>query len=271
MKKRWREKRGKPVDAGKEKELRVRASLIEREGKHYGVVDLGFVRETGLPEEALDRVVEALRGIPSTTIGEDPITHSPMVWLGPWDRPADAEVTSRGLVQMICDTLGIRQGDGPRIRPHARGVMADSNTNIQTNPKQLGDPPADLEQRVARGGELAAGPDDALTLVIAAWQRLLKDDPDAHILRLLTLARGVIAWLAKPAEQTPLAVLEARGRGLAQLIANNIPRSDEFVLLLTNQGEGGFYTHISSIGRDTTISLLTEYLNALRGEQLKRS
>lgn len=275
MKKSWRDKRSGPSEPPKEepeKQLRVNASTVVRGDGHYGTFDLGFIAEAGLPKEAVEDVVAGLEKGPSTTIAPDPISKLPTVWLGPFTDARNAEAAVRGVVQLICTTLGIRQGDGPQIRQHDKGVFADYNTSHHTNPEKLGAPPDDLDQRIARGKELAAGSDDALTLMIAAWQRLLRDDHEAHMLRLVMLARGVIAWIGKPAQQqSPLEVLETRGRALAHLIADNIPRSDEFVLLLTNQGEGGFYTHISSIGRDLTISLLTEYLQSLRGDQVKRN
>ena len=239
----------------------------EREpGKFYGIVPLAWMRTLSGDVAALEGLLDDFnKKVPGLQIERD-LSGDPYAAVGPCDSRIGAESFANALVQMICDTLGISRSGGPDIRAAGEGVFADFNTSGQTDPRQLGGAPYDLSERQQRAADLAGGGDDATTLMLAAWAKM-KAEKDPHPLEFVTLARGVVAWApVADVPQSELGVLEARGRHLAHLIAENISPADQFVLLLCNTGESGHTTHIGSIPRATTIELVGEFLEHLRAD-----
>lgn len=272
-KKTWRERyqaMGKPTEA-KEDQHAVQVTLQERTEGVYALVDLGWLYKVGLKAEAIDELMGRFAGIKGMTMLADRETGKPVASIGPSPNREGAEVLARGFLQMLTDTFGIRrEGEGPQIRSvgDKDSAFVDYSTSRATSPKNFGGPPEDLADRITRAETIAEFGDDPLTLLLAAWARLKTEDGEAHPLRLIALARAVLEWTHNPPDkQSPLEMLESRARKLAQLVANNIPSSDEFILLLTNQGEGGYFTHIGSLTRETTVELLGAYVNNLKADQ----
>jgi len=264
-KKRWRDQA-----QGKER-LSVTVGVVEREpGKFYGTVPLGWMRSLSEDPAALDGLLEDFDAkVPGLRI-ERFGTHDPQAVVGPVATRIGAEAFATSLIQMICDTLGIsRDGPGPELRPAGEGFHADFSTSRRTDPAQLGGPPDDLPERLLHARTLASvtpDADGALTLLLAAWERL-KMDGDPHPLEFVTLARAVVAWApVRDVPQTELSVLEARARHLAHLVSENISPSDQFVLLLCNTGESGQMTHIGSMDRATCIEVVGEFVQHLRAD-----
>lgn len=260
MKKRWRDEA-----KGKER-LSVAIGVVEREpGAFYGTVPLGWLRSLSEEPEAFEGLLTDLQAgkVPGLRI-ERSAQGEPLAVVGPTVARIDAEAFANSLVQMICDTLGVSRSGGPEVRAAGEGLFADFNTSAATNPRQLGGPPDDIPARLARAAHLASGEDDALTLMLAAWHKM-RGGKEPHPLEFITLARAVVAW-APVAEvaQTELGVLEARGRHLAHLIAENISPADQFVLLLCNTGANGQMTHIGSMDRATIVELVGEFVEHLR-------
>ncbi len=262
MKKRWRDQA-----KGKER-LSVAINVAEREpGAFYGIVPLGWLRSLSDDPQAFEGLLADFqaRKVPGLRI-ERSAQGEPLAVVGPTDARIGAEAFANSFVQMICDTLGISRSGGPEVRGAGKGLFADFNTSGATNPRQLGGPPDDLPERLSRAEALAAGEDDALTLMLAAWRKM-KADKEPHPLEFVTLARGVVAWApVADVPQTELGVLEARARHLAHLIAENISPADQFVLLLCNSGSNGQMTHIGSMDRATIIELVGEFVEHLRAD-----
>lgn len=260
MKKRWRDQA-----AGKER-LSVAISVEERApGQFYGIVPLAWMRALSDDPQALDGLLTDFDAkVPGLAI-ERFGTRDPLAVLGPLGSRLDAEAFANSLIQMICDHLGISRDGGPEMRQAGEGFFADYNTNRRTNPKQLGGPPDDLTERLERARAIAEGDDDALTLLLAAWECLKDEGGPPHPLAFVTLARAAVEWApVQQVPQTELGVLEARARHLAHLIAENISPADAFVLLLCNTGESGQMTHIGSLDRATMIELVGEFVGHLR-------
>lgn len=262
MKKRWRNQA-----RGKER-LSVGIGVVEREpGAFYGIVPLGWLQSLSEEPTAFEGLLADFQAgkVPGLRI-ERSAQGEPLAVVGPTDARIGAEAFANSLVQMICDTLGISRSGGPEVRAAGEGLFADFNTSGATNPKQLGGPPDDLEARLARAECLAKGEHDALTLMLAAWKKM-KAGREPHPLEFVTLARAVIAWApTAQVPQTELGALEARGRHLAHLIAENISPADQFVLLLCNSGANGQMTHIGSMDRATIIELVGEFVEHLRAD-----
>jgi hypothetical protein len=265
VKKRWRDQA-----AGKER-ISVAIGVTEREpGRFYGGVPLEWMRRLSTDQAALDGLLTDLDDkVPGLKIERD-VTGGAVAVVGPVATALEAEAFANSLVQTICDTLGItRDGSAPEMRPAGEGFHADFSTSRRTDPQQLGGPPDDLPERLLHARTLASvtpDADGALTLLLAAWERL-KLDKDPHPLEFVTLARAVVAWApVRDVPQSELSVLEARGRHLAHLVSENISPSDQFVLLLCNTGEAGQLTHIGSMDRATCIELVSEFVEHLRAD-----
>lgn len=199
--------------------------------------------------------------------------HDPVV--GPLER-LGAELVAKQALQEMREMLGLRPTADARVdHGHVMEGMItfDHGQENATKPRNLSERPPDFAARLERAAALNAratelGADD-LDLLLAAWQRL---DPAGLTHRTLFLmhARAVIEWLARPeGEPIELHKLEDQIRTIGATIASHIERGMEFVFLLCNRGQGpsAFFTHVSSLDRATTVRLVGEYVDRLRGVQ----
>lgn len=160
-----------------------------------------------------------------------------------------------------------------------------------------GVPPADFNERVqemsalmrlAYGvvgidpekeiGELAANPKfrrlrDLFLMGAWAYSQSQHDGRGEHTLAFIQRAKLIARWCARPLRdrQTARELLESQAAELARVIAERMFRGDEFLLVISNSGAGGFTTWISSMERNSSIAVLGGLLETLKADQAKRS
>lgn len=68
--------------------------------------------------------------------------------------------------------------------------------------------------------------------------------------------------MARP-RPAPLELAEVRAKSLGAIIADQVPEGWLFLLILASSGDGGSFTHLSNMSRDSAIPLLREFADKI--------